>query len=76
MVGGSSIALGSSCCAAVILALTTRCTVYKREVVIPNDDAPTAMVLSFTLMHPLDKIARHAWFAVRAKGETRWFAKQ
>ncbi len=58
--------------ATALVALLTSCTIYKRQVKVPTDDVPTAMVLSFTLMHPLDSIARHAWFAVRDKGEKRW----
>lgn len=68
----SSIRACSSICVSTILAFTLSCTVYKRQVKVPSDDVPTAMVLSFTLLHPLDKIARHAWFAVRDKGEMRW----
>lgn len=61
-------------CAALALAglVETSCSIYQRKVELPRDRGATAAVLSFTLLHPLDGIARHAWFAVRDAGESRW----
>src|SRR6478736_6555254 len=38
----------------------------------PANDVTTVALLTGTLGHPMDDIARHPWFAVRKKGETEW----
>jgi len=38
----------------------------------PANDVTTVALLTGTLGHPLDDIARHPWFAIRKAGETDW----
>jgi hypothetical protein len=38
----------------------------------PANDVTTVALLTGTLGHPMDDIARHPWFAVRHAGETSW----
>ena len=53
------------------LALTG-CIVAKRSLTMPANDEATVALLTGTLGHPIEEIARHPWFAVRAKGATAW----
>jgi hypothetical protein len=60
----------------LVLALcASGCIVAKQSLdaaaTLPNDETTVAL-LTGTLGHPLDGIARHPWFAVRKKGETTW----
>ena len=48
------------------------CIVAKRSLAMPSNDQTTVALLTGTLTHPMDDIARHPWFAVRKKGETEW----
>lgn len=48
------------------------CIVAKRSLKQPPNDVTTVALLTGTLGHPLDDIARHPWFAVRRAGETQW----
>jgi uncharacterized protein DUF3750 len=48
------------------------CIVARQSLRPPSNDETTVALLSGTLGHPLNGIARHPWFAVRKKGETRW----
>ena len=54
------------------LVLTTGCIVAKQSLTMPPNDETTVALLTGTLGHPLDGIARHPWFAVRKKGEHDW----
>ena len=54
-----------------LLAISA-CVIVPRSLDLPKNDATTVALLSGTLGHPLDNIARHPWFAVRRKGETLW----
>ena len=58
----------------LVLALIacSGCIVAKRSLEMPANDETTVALLSGTLGHPMDDIARHPWFAVREKGETEW----
>ncbi len=48
------------------------CVVLPRALVPPPNDETTVALLTGTLGHPLDGIARHPWLAVRRKGATQW----
>jgi hypothetical protein len=50
----------------------TGCVALPRPLAMPPNDETTVALLTGTLGHPLDGIARHPWFAVRAKGESEW----
>jgi len=48
------------------------CVVLARPVTPPDNTEATVALLTGTLEFPLDEIARHPWFAVRARGATAW----
>src|SRR4051812_3267934 len=52
--------------------LLTGCIVARQSLTMPANDETTVALLTGTLGHPLDGIARHPWFAVRKKGERQW----
>ena len=54
------------------LVLLAGCIVLRQPLVMPANDETTVALLTGTLGHPLDGIARHPWFAVRKKGEKDW----
>jgi hypothetical protein len=56
---------------ALVLALAG-CAIGKRSLAMPDNDVTTVALLTGTLGHPLDGIARHPWFAVRRTGEREW----
>ena len=55
-----------------VIVLLSGCVLLPRSLVPPPNDETTVAVLTGTLGHPLDGIARHPWFAVRRKGEKVW----
>ena len=55
-----------------LLLLLSGCIVAKQSLEMPANDVTTVALLTGTLGHPLDGIARHPWFAVRKKGEREW----
>jgi hypothetical protein len=57
---------------AFALALLGGCIIAKQSLTMPPNDETTVALLTGTLGHPMDDIARHPWFAVRKKGETEW----
>ena len=48
------------------------CVVFKRKLVLPKGDSAAVLLVSTEMPHPIDKIARHGWFAVRKQGSTKW----
>lgn len=55
------------------LVLASACLVGKRPVTLPPDNGVATVILaSMTLNEPLEKLARHPWFAVREKGAESW----
>src|SRR5512146_1918070 len=52
--------------------LVSGCVVLPRSLDMPSDDETTVALLTGTLGHPMDDIARHPWFAVRKRGEREW----
>ncbi|MBX3161267.1 MAG: DUF3750 domain-containing protein [Deltaproteobacteria bacterium] len=50
----------------------TGCIVAKQSLKMPNNEQTTVALMSGTLGHPMNGIARHPWFAVRKQGETSW----
>jgi len=48
------------------------CTIFDRPLREPSNDQATILLLTGGLGHPMDKIARHPWFATRRAGETEW----
>jgi hypothetical protein len=56
----------------LVLVVLAGCVIAPRSLTPPPNDETTVALLTGTLGHPLDDIARHPWFAVRKKGETSW----
>jgi hypothetical protein len=52
--------------------ILTGCIVAKQSLTMPDNTETTVALLTGSLGHPMDGIARHPWFAVRKKGETEW----
>lgn len=52
--------------------LASGCLIGERKVTIPKDRTATVLLLSHTLDAPLEKLARHPWFAVRDAGQSGW----
>ena len=48
------------------------CVIGRRSLEQPTNDVTTVALLTGTLGHPLDDIARHPWFAIRHAGEREW----
>ena len=48
------------------------CIVARQPLTIPPNDETTVLLLTGTLVHPMDGIARHPWLAVRRANEPRW----
>ncbi len=48
------------------------CVLLPRSLTPPDNRETTVALLTGSLGHPMDGIARHPWFAVRMKGETEW----
>ncbi len=61
---------------AFVLALVTSglagCQIFARRLQAPANDQATVLLISGGLARPIEKIARHPWFAVRPAGETEW----
>lgn len=62
----------SSALAALAALALTGCTLGQRALVAPPNDQATVLLVTGGLGHPIEKIARHPWFAVRRAGETAW----
>ena len=56
----------------VLLLLFSGCIVATQSLEMPANDVTTVALLTGTLGHPMDGIARHPWFAVRHAGERSW----
>jgi hypothetical protein len=56
----------------LVLILLAGCVIAPHALEPPPNDETTIVLLTGTLWHPLDTIARHPWFAVRRKGDTQW----
>src|SRR3954468_17963575 len=48
------------------------CALVPRSLDPPPNDQATVALLTGTLPEPLDDVARHPWFAVRAQGAGEW----
>ncbi len=58
---------------AILAALLAgSCVIGARKLRAPPNDQATVLLITGGLTHPIDKIARHPWFAVRRAGETHW----
>lgn len=58
---------------AVIVALgAAGCALGQRRLVAPPNDQATVLLITGGLGRPIEKIARHPWFAVRRAGEEEW----
>lgn len=55
-----------------MLLLCASCAVFPHTLDMPANDETTVALLTGSLGHPLDGIARHPWFAVRKKGGGDW----
>jgi hypothetical protein len=55
-----------------LLVLLAGCQVFARPLRAPKNDQATVLLISGGLGRPIEKIARHPWFAVRAAGATAW----
>ena len=58
--------------AAILLFAVAGCTILDRPLRAPANDQATILLLTGGLGHPMDKIARHPWVALRRAGETAW----
>jgi hypothetical protein len=56
----------------LLLTMIGGCVVLPKSLAMPDNSETTVALLTGTLGHPMDGIARHPWFAVRKKGETAW----
>ena len=54
------------------LALLAGCTIFDRPLRAPGNDQATVLLITGGLGHPMEKIARHPWFAVRPRGAATW----
>lgn len=54
------------------LLLLTGCSILPQSLTPPPNDETTVAVLSGSLGHPMNAIARHPWFAVRHAGDKVW----
>ena len=52
--------------------LCASCAVFPHSLDMPPNDEATVALVTGSLGHPLDGIARHPWFAVRKQGEDSW----
>jgi hypothetical protein len=59
-------------CALVALVIASSCAIGQRSLRAPGNDQATVLLLTGGLAHPMNKIARHPWFAARGAGETAW----
>jgi hypothetical protein len=50
----------------------TGCVVFARPLVAPGNDQSTILLITGGLDRPMEKIARHPWFATRRAGEHHW----
>ena len=57
---------------ALIVAATAACVIARRPVQVPPGDDAIVILASSALGPPLNHLARHPWFAVRAKGAAEW----
>lgn len=55
-----------------LLALLAGCQIFERRLRAPANDQATVLLISGGLGRPIEKIARHPWFAVREAGGTSW----
>ncbi len=56
----------------LVLVALGGCIIGKQSLDPPPNDVATVALLTGTLTHPLDGIARHPWFAVRMAGQDTW----
>jgi len=56
----------------VLVLLASGCIVGRRSLAMPGNDETTVALLSGGLSHPMEKIGRHPWFAIRHQGQTLW----
>jgi len=56
----------------LLTALGPGCAVFQRKLRDPGNDQATVLLLTGGLGMPMDKIARHPWFATRPAGGTTW----
>lgn len=48
------------------------CVIGQRALVAPEGDEPAILLVTCQLQDPMKDLARHAWLAVRDRGEDRW----
>lgn len=53
-------------------AVLASCALAPRPLVQPPSDQATILLITGGLGHPIEKVARHPWFAVRRAGEPTW----
>jgi hypothetical protein len=56
----------------LLLLSVAGCVVLPRPLAMPDNSETTVVLLTGSLGHPMDGIARHPWFAVRHRGAERW----
>lgn len=70
--GVTNPSMRSGVCVLPVVLLCGGCVLGARPAAVPEDGEPTAVLASGPLMEPLHVLARHAWFAVRDRGQTEW----
>lgn len=55
-----------------LLAVLSGCQIFERRLRAPANDQATVLLVSGGLGRPIEKVARHPWFAVREAGGTSW----
>ena len=58
--------------ALAVLGVVAGCAIGERRLVAPANDRATVLLVTGGLGRPIEAIARHPWFAVRAAGATEW----
>jgi len=57
---------------ALIFVVLTGCVILRHPVRAPDGDDAAIMLVSTAMPQPIQYVGRHAWLAVRKKGQTEW----
>ncbi len=57
---------------AIAMVMLASCAVWKRPLTVPQTDDAAIIVASTSMPEPISDIARHAWLAVKKRGDKRW----
>lgn len=48
------------------------CVLFPRSTAVPDDEEPMLLLATAAMPEPISRIARHGWFAGRARGSREW----